>query len=126
MEAIQDGVLAFLAAVGLSTLVWMLGGWLFRRERPELAELRLLLPLRGDAEALEAQMRALRQMQSQLPGAQIVLLDCGLTERARSMADYLTRREAGAALCRWKMDTQETGERKSDGDGDDVLRGDRT
>lgn len=121
MEAIRDGTLAFLAAVGLSTLVWMLGSWLFRREKPKLAELRLLLPLRGEAQALEGQMRLLRQMQSRLPGARIVLLDCGLTQEARAMADYLVRREPGAELCRRETDTQETGERKSNGDGDDVL-----
>ena len=37
-------------------------------------------------------------MRSSLPGAQIVIADCGLTAEARGLADYLAEREDNAAV----------------------------
>lgn len=94
----QDGLLAFFSAVGLTTVVWLLGGALFRSGRRGLPGLLLVLPLRGEALAMESDMRELRRVQGQLPGAKIVLADCGLTEDARGLAQYLADRERGAEL----------------------------
>lgn len=99
MLLLQDGVLAFLSAVGLTSLVWILGGALFRiGGRPAVPGLLLVLPLKGEALAMEADVRELRRVQGGLPGAKIILADCGLTPDARALAQYLADREKNAAL----------------------------
>ena len=99
MLLLQDGVLAFLSAVGLTSLVWILGGALFRiGGRPAVPGLLLVLPLKGEALAMEADVRELRRIQGRLPGSKIVLEDHGLTDDARCLAQYLADREANAEL----------------------------
>lgn len=99
MLLLQDGVLAFLSAVGLTSLVWILGGALFRiGGRPAVPGLLLVLPLKGEALAMEADVRELRRVQGGLPGAKIILADCGLTPDAQALARYLADREKNAAL----------------------------
>ena len=98
MVLLQDGLLAFFSAVGLTTVVWLVGGVLFRSGRNCLPGLLLVLPLRGEALAMESDVRELRRVQGQLPGAKIVLADCGLTEDARGLARYLADREKHAEL----------------------------
>ena len=96
MVLLQDGLLAFFSAVGLTTVVWLAGGALLRGGRNNLPGLLLVLPLRGDAPAMESDVRELRRVQGQLPGAKIVLADCGLTAEAQSLAAYLADREKNA------------------------------
>ena len=98
MALLQDGLLAFFSAVGLTAVVWLVGGGLFHSGRKGLPGLLLVLPLQGEAPAMEADMRELRRIQGQLPGAKIVLADCGLTEEARSLARYLADREKQSEL----------------------------
>ena len=99
MLLLQDGVLAFLSAVGLTTIVWVVAGTLLHLGgRPAIPGLLLVLPLRGEALAMEADVRELRRIQGQLPGSRILLADCGLTEDARQLARYLADRERNAAL----------------------------
>ena len=96
MLLLQDGLIAFFSAVGVVTVFWLAAGMLLRAGRPAIPGLLLVLPLRGEAPAMEADMRELRRIQGQLPGAKIVLADCGLTEEARGLARYLTDREKQA------------------------------
>nr|WP_326186441.1 hypothetical protein [uncultured Oscillibacter sp.] len=98
MVLLQDGVIAFLSAVGLTTVVWFLAGAFFHTGRPTVPGLLLVLPLRGEALAMEADVRELRRLQGRLPGAKIVLADCGLTGDARGLAQYLADREKNADL----------------------------
>ena len=98
MTLLQDGLIAFLSAVGVTTLVWAVAGVLFRAGRPAVPGLLLVLPLRGEALAMEADVRELRRLRNRLPGARIVLADCGLTADARALAAYLADREPGAVL----------------------------
>ncbi len=99
MLLLQDGVVAFLSAVGLTTIVWAIAGALLHvGGRPAIPGLLLVLPLRGEALAMEADVRALRRVQGGLPGARIILADCGLTPDARALARYLADREKNAAL----------------------------
>ena len=95
---VYDGLLAFFSAVGMTTVVWLAAGALFHAGRPMVPGLLLVLPLRGEALAMEADVRELRRLQGRLPGAKIVLADCGLTEDARGLAQYLADREDRAEL----------------------------
>ena len=97
MELMVDGVLALLAAVGLTSLVWLAAGAIFHA-KPHIPGLALVLPLKDEAPALEADVRELRRIQAQLPGAKLILLDCGLTEEARRLAQYFADREERAVL----------------------------
>ena len=103
MALLQDGLIAFLSAVGLTTVIWLTAGVLLHAGKPAVPELMLVLPLRGNAPAMEADMRELRRLQNQLPGARIVLADCGLTAEARALARYLAEREEFAEV----MDAKE-------------------
>ncbi len=98
MTLLQDGILAFFSAVGMTTVVWLAAGAVLHAGRPTIPGLLLVLPLRGDALAMEADVRELRRVQGRLPGAKIVLADCGLTEDARGLAQYLADREENAEL----------------------------
>ena len=98
MTLLQDGILAFFSAVGTTTMVWLAAGAVLHAGRPTIPGLLLVLPLRGDALAMEADVRELRRVQGRLPGAKIVLADCGLTEDARGLAQYLADREENAEL----------------------------
>ena len=98
MTLLQDGLIAFLSAVGLTALVWLVAGAVLHTGRPIVPGLLLVLPLRGGALAMEADVRELRRLQSRLPGARMVLVDCGLTEDARGLAQYLADREKRGEL----------------------------
>ena len=98
MILLQDSIIAFFAAVGMASIVWLLAGAFFRAGRPAIPGLLLVLPLRGEALAMEADVRELRRIRHHLPGARLVLADCGLTADARALASYLAAREPGAVL----------------------------
>ena len=92
MGLLQDGVIAFFSAVGLTPVVWFLAGAFLHAGRPAIPGLLLVLPLRGEALAMEADVRELRRARHSLPGSKIVLADCGLTKDARALAQYLADR----------------------------------
>ena len=98
MTLLQDGILAFFSAVGMTTMVWLAAGAVLHAGRPTIPGLLLVLPLRGDALAMEADVRELRRVQGRLPGAKHVLADCGVTEDARGLAQYRADRGGNAEL----------------------------
>ncbi len=98
MVLLQDGLIAFFSAVGLTTVVWLAAGAFLRAGRPTIPGLVLVLPLRGEAPALEADVRELRRLRHRLPGARIVLADCGMSGDARALAAYLADREEDMTL----------------------------
>ena len=98
MNLLQDANLAFLCAVGLATVIWFMAGALLHSGRPAIPGLMLVLPLQGEALSMEADVRELRRLQSQLPGAKIVLRDCGMTAQARALAEYLVQRQDNADI----------------------------
>ena len=98
MVLLQDGIIAFLSAVGLTTVVWLTAGVVLRAGKPMVPGLMLVLPLRGEAPAMEADVRELRRLQGQLREAKIILADCGMTEDAKGLARYLAGREKNAEL----------------------------
>lgn len=91
MNVFRDGVIAFFSAVGMTTVVWLLAGAVLHAGRPTIPGLLLVLPVRGEALALEHDVRELRRVR-------IVIADCGLTAEARGLADYLAEREDNAAV----------------------------
>ena len=99
MVLLQDGLIAFFSAVGVVTVVWLAAGMLLRAGRPSIPGLLLVLPLRGEALAMEADVRELRRVQNQLPGSRILLADCGMSEDAQALARYLADRQEDAELC---------------------------
>ena len=98
MTLLQDGLIAFFSAVGLTAVVWLTAGAFLRAGRPVIPGLLLVLPLRGEAPAMEADVRELRRIRHSLPGAKLLLADCGLTPEARELARFLADREKDAAL----------------------------
>ena len=98
MTLLQDGLIAFLSAVGVTTLGWIVAGAFFRAGRPAVPGLLLVLPLRGQALAMEADVRELKRLCHRLPGARIVLADCGMSADARSLAEYMAGRTENITL----------------------------
>ena len=98
MTAFQEGLLAFFSAVGVVTVVWLAAGAVLHAGRPVIPGLTLILPLRGDAPAMEQDVREVRRIRHMLPGSRLVLADCALTEEARRLARYLAAREPGTEL----------------------------
>jgi len=98
MTLLQDGLIAFFSAVGVTTLVWIVAGAFFRAGRPAVPGLLLVLPLRGEALAMEADVRELRRARNHLPGAKIVLADCGLSDDAKALATCLADRGKDVVL----------------------------
>ena len=93
MEQLREALVAFLAAVGLTTLVWLSVEILARR-RERLPRALVLLPLRGAAEDVEAGLRTLRW----LGDPAVVLVDCGLNEEGLHRVDLLVREREELAL----------------------------
>lgn len=87
-----NGVLAFLAAVGIAALVWLVTGVILRRRPPEVPAV-LVLPACGGAEALEGWVRALLEVRAQLGrSAEIAVVDCGLTAEGARRVQLLAQR----------------------------------
>ena len=88
MKLMGDGLIAFLAAVGVSTILWLLAETLLRRHSP-VAEAVLVLPVRGDGATLE---RALHLTMEQRATGEtpILLADCGLDETGPVSYTHLT------------------------------------
>ncbi len=87
-----NGVLAFLAAVGIAALVWLVTG-VFLRSRPAEVPVVLVLPACGGGEALEGWVRALLEIRTQLGrSAAIAVVDCGLTPEGARRAQILSQR----------------------------------
>ena len=84
--------------MGLTTVVWAVAGAFLHAGRPTVPGLVLVLPLRGEALAMEEDVRELRRARRGLPGAKIILADCGMSADARALAEYLVKREPDLAL----------------------------
>ena len=72
MELLQDGVVAALAAIGVTALIWLAASLLLWRERPVDAV--YLVRVSGDGTGLDVTLRRLAQSR-RLP---VLLVACGL------------------------------------------------
>ena len=88
----ENSVLAFLAAVGIAALLWLVAGLLLRGRRQQPPAV-LPSSVCGDAGAWEGGVRALREVRTRLGrSAAIAIVDCGLTAEGRRRAELLSRR----------------------------------
>lgn len=93
--AFWEMILALLAAVGLSAILWEL--WkVLRSPGPEENNTYALLPASGTGEDLEHRVRRLRGL-PEMP--RILLLDIGLNEEGQQRAYLLTIQYFGVELC---------------------------
>ncbi|MBE6940141.1 MAG: hypothetical protein E7457_04915 [Ruminococcaceae bacterium] len=98
MQLVLDGAIAFLSAVGLMTLLWLLTELLWSRQRREIP-LMLVLPAAREAEDLEYRLQLLAEQRSRWnPELPIWLVDCGLSASARERARELCRSLPGVEL----------------------------
>lgn len=100
MQLWKDGVMVFLAAVGLASMIWTaVRAVLFSAPERRL-ELAALLPARGGGEELEEQIRALQELR-QVQGifSRTLLVDCGLNEEGKKLAGILARKYRWVTLC---------------------------
>ena len=89
MALIWDGITAFLEAVGLAAVLWVLSDWILR-PGPRI-EQAVYVPLTGDASELEPLLR-------RLAGLNVVLLDEGLSDEGRRKAEQAARRDPNITL----------------------------
>ncbi len=100
MEVLQQGLVAFFAAVGIAWAVWTAAGAIFLSKQERLEPCVVLIPAAGDAPALEetvAQLQWVRMGGRKFD--RILIADCGLDGAARERAGALCRRSAGVVLC---------------------------
>ena len=104
MHLWQDGLLALLAAIGLSSLLWAAVRWLFcGRPTPRRVDALALVPVQGNGEHLEEQIRYLAALGRE-EGCfdAVVVADCGLTEEGRQAAALLARDSRMVIFCGWE------------------------
>ena len=89
MELFRDGVAAFLEAIGIATVLWVLFDGFMYPKRP--VNVPVFVPLSGDAEGLEPLLR-------RLAGLTVVLLDEGLSDEGRRKAEQAARRDPNITL----------------------------
>ena len=89
MSIFTDGLIAFLAAVGLTTLVWLAADLILSRRRSPLRAA-VVLAAEGNAPALEwAVWTACAAARELGRGTQVIIADCGMDEDARTRAKIL-------------------------------------
>lgn len=89
MSIFWEGVVAFLAAVGLTALLWLLADALLRRREPSL-HAAIVLPVRGGGEQLDYAVYTACTVRERLGRyTPVLLVDCGLEEPARQRAAFL-------------------------------------
>ena len=89
MSILTDGIIAFLAAVGVTTLIWLLAGFLLSRREPSF-EAAIVLPLRGGGEQMDYAVYTACHLRERLGRyTPVVLLDCGLGDKGRQRAEFL-------------------------------------
>lgn len=100
MQLWQDGLVAMLAAIGLASVMWTaVKAVLFAGENRR-TEIAALLPAQGSGEHLEEQVNVLQRLrQEQGVFGKALLVDCGLTEEGRKIADLLARKHRWVILC---------------------------
>lgn len=100
MQLLQDGVVAALAAVGLTTILFLLVSVAVHPRRRGCTETIALIPVRGEEERLAYTVRALTKTRHEEGGfSRIVIVDGGMGEETAHIAAILCREESGVSVC---------------------------
>ena len=100
MRLLQDGVVAALAAIGLTAVIFLLVSAIVHPRRRGTVPAIALVPVRGAERKLEYTVRALERSRYEEGGfSRIVIVDCGLEEEYRRVAELLCRDDYDVALC---------------------------
>lgn len=99
MQLWEDGIIALLAAIGLSSLMWILVRAIFFLPSAAHSAI-VLICARGDGEELEQQVRTLLLLRVErgIVG-HILLVDCGLSEEGRRVCSLLARGKHIVSVC---------------------------
>lgn len=89
MALFWEGVTAFLEAVGIAAVLWVLFDWVLRPKRD--GGTAVFVPLTGDAAELDRLLR-------RLEGLNVVLVDEGLSDEGRTRAEQAVRRDPNITL----------------------------
>ncbi len=100
MRLLQDGAAAALSAVGLACVLWALLSAVLHPRRLGTLETVAVVPACGAAAELEHTVRMLERSRYERGGiTRIIILDCGIDERARRVAELLCRDDYGVTVC---------------------------
>ena len=101
MRLLQDGVVAALAAIGLTAVIFLLISAVVHPRRRGTVGAIALVPVCGEEKRLEYTVRALERSRYEEGGfSRIVIVDCGLAEEYRRVAELLCRDDYDVVLCR--------------------------
>lgn len=101
MNLLQDGIIAMLASIGLASILWILVGSLLHFSYRPAMPAYLVVPAEGDAPELQQTVHELERLRRELRGLPtIVILDCGLFDEARRVAQLLAEEDRRVDLCR--------------------------
>ncbi len=101
MRLLQDGVVAALAAIGLTTLIFLFLSALVHPRRRGALPATAVVEVCGEGAALEYTVRALLRSRYEEGGfSRVVIVDCGLSEEPRNVAELLCRSEYEVYLCK--------------------------
>ena len=101
MRLLQDGVVAALAAIGLTTIIFLFLSAIVHPRRRDALPAPAVVEACGDGRALEYTVRALLRSRYEEGGfSRVVIVDCGLSEKPRCAAELLCRSEYEVYLCK--------------------------
>ena len=101
MRLLQDGVVAALAAIGLTAVIFLLVSAVVHPRRRGCIPATAVVEACGEEKALEYTVRALLRSRYEEGGfSRVVIVDCGLSDDARCVAELLCRSEYETYLCR--------------------------
>jgi len=100
MELLHDGLIAALAAIGLTTVIFLAVSIIFHPRRSGRMPAIAVIPAAGEAERLEHTVCALERSRYEEGGfVRIVILDRGMSENAKKVAQLLCRDDFDVYIC---------------------------
>ncbi len=101
MELWRDGLIAFLAAVGVATIFWLFAGHIFRLKMSAPDNAALILAVKGNEPRLEKKIRRLQEaVWSMKAPPRLVVVDIGMDEATLRAAEELAAWDATFVLCK--------------------------
>ena len=105
MRLLQDGVVAALAAIGLTAVIFLLVSAIVHPRRRGTIPATAVIEACGEAKTLEYTVRALLRSRYEEGGfSRVVIVDCGLADEPRRVAELLCRSEYEVYLPKGRTD----------------------